>query len=54
MTKLMLAMVARILAAQTDNEWNEICGDVDVLYQADRIKFDDHEMLYRLIDRLHK
>ena len=54
MTKLIQALIARILTAQTETAWNMICRDVDMAFQQERIKFSDHEMLYRLIDRLHQ
>lgn len=53
MTKLVQALIARIITAQTDAEWNQICGDVDTLYQQERIKWQEHELLYRMINRLH-
>lgn len=54
MTKLIQALIARILTAKTETEWNMICRDVDIAFQQERIKWQDHEMLYRLIDRLHQ
>ena len=53
MTKLIQTLIDRILNAKTDAEWNGICGDVDKLFQQERIKWQEHEMLYRLINRLH-
>ena len=38
---------------QTETEWNTLCRDIDICFQQERIKCADHEMLYRLIDRLH-
>lgn len=53
MTKLIQALIARILTAQTETEWNTLSRDIDICFQQERIKWADHEMLYRLIDRLH-
>ena len=53
MPKLIQALIARILSATSDAEWNGICSDVDTLYQQERIKATDHELLFRLINRLH-
>ncbi len=54
MTKLIQALIARILTAETETEWNTLCSDIDHLYQQEKIKFADHEMLYRLINRLYQ
>lgn len=54
MTKLIQALIARILTAQTETAWNMICRDVDMAFQQERIKWQEHEMLYCLIDRLHQ
>lgn len=52
--KLFKALMCRVLAAKTDAEWNQICGDIDRAYQHDRITADENDLLYRLINRLHK
>ena len=51
--KLFKALLVRALSAQTETEWNTICGDVDRAYQNEKIKADENEILYRLINRLH-
>lgn len=50
--KLFKALLARALAVQTENELNELCGDIDRAYQAGMIKTDENELLYRTINRL--
>lgn len=50
--KLFKALMARALTAQTETEWNTLCGDIDTWYQREKIKADEYELLHRLIDRL--
>lgn len=37
MTKLIQALIARILTAQTETEWNTLCRDIDICFQQERI-----------------
>ena len=47
-------LLARALAAQTELEWSMLCGDIDTWFVKDKITFEEHELLYKLIDRLYK
>lgn len=53
MNKLIQALVARALEAKTQTEVDTLCGDVDRLFQQERIKWQEHELLFRLIQRLY-
>ena len=52
MKKVFLALMARALEATTQEQINTLCGDIDRLYQQEKIKWDEHEMLFRLINKL--
>ena len=53
MKKVFLMLMARALEAETDEQISTLCGDIDRLYQQEKIKWDEHEILFRLINRLH-
>ncbi len=50
--KLFLSLMARALEATTQEQIDTLCGDIDRLYQQEKIKWDEHEMLFRLINKL--
>lgn len=52
MKKLFEAYVARALNAQSDAEWEALCGDTDRAFDADKITWQEHELVFRLINRL--
>lgn len=45
-------LVDRMLLAVTDDEWNEICGEIGKLFEKEKITWEDHELLFRLVDRI--
>lgn len=51
--KLFKAFMARALGVKTDIELNILCADIDRAYQSGKLKADENELLYRLINRLH-
>lgn len=51
--KLFKALMARVLEAKTEDEVNAVCADIDRAYQSEKIKWDENELLYRLVNRLH-
>lgn len=53
MNKLIQALIARALTAKTQTEIDGLCKDVDTLFQQEHIKWQDHELLFRLINRLY-
>lgn len=53
MTKLIQNLIARALEAKSQLEIDTLCRDVDALFQHERIKWQDHELLFRLINRLY-
>lgn len=53
MTTLVRALVARALKAKSQLEVDTLCRDIDTLFQQERIKWQDHEILFELIQRLY-
>jgi len=53
MNKLIQALVARAIEAKSQTELDTLCGDVDRLFQQERIKWQEHEILFRLINKLY-
>ena len=53
MNKLIQALVARAIEAKSQTELDALCGDVDALFQQERIKWQEHELLFRLINKLY-
>lgn len=53
MKKIFLALMARALEADTEEQVNSLCYDIDRLYQQEKIKWDEREILFRLINKLH-
>lgn len=51
--KLFKVFMARMLAIKTPDELSELCGDIDRAFQSEKIKVDENELLYRLINRLY-
>ena len=54
MKKLFLALTARAIESKTDNDFNVLCGDIEMLFQQEKINVEERQVLFRLIDRLHK
>ena len=52
MKKLFLVLMARALDAKTEEEINLLCGDIDFHFQHEKISWQEHELLYKLINRL--
>ena len=52
MKKITRTLINRMLLAITDDEWNEICGEVGRLFEHEKITWEDHEMLFKLVNRL--
>ena len=53
MNKLIQSFVTRALEAKTQTEIDILCGDVDRCFQQERIKWQEHEILFRLINQLY-
>lgn len=53
MTKLIQCLIARALEAKSQLDLDTLCVDIDKLFQQERIKWQEHEMLFRLINRLY-
>ena len=53
MRKLFLALMARALEVKTADELGELCRDIDRAFCMEKIKADENDLLYRLINRLH-
>lgn len=52
--KLFKALFARTLEIKSRAELDALCGDIDRAFQTDKIKPDENELLYRLINKLYK
>ena len=53
MNKLCKALLARCIEAKTQLEINTLCHDVDVWFQKEKITWEEHELFFRLINKLH-
>lgn len=51
--KIFKALMARALNITTETELNELCRDIDSAYQNEKIKADENELLYRLINKMN-
>lgn len=51
--KLFKALMSRALEIKTDAELNQLCADIDNAYQHEKIKADENDLLYRLINKLY-
>ena len=51
--KLFKAFLARAMEIKTDEQLRQLCVDIDRAYQADKIKADENELLYRLLNKLY-
>lgn len=52
MKKPFEAFVARALSAKSDGEWDTLCRDTDRAFDADKITWQEHELVFKLINRL--
>lgn len=51
--KLFKALMARAMDVKSKSELNALCGDIDRAYQSEKIKADENELLYRLINKMN-
>ena len=52
--KTFKALFARALEIKNRAELDALCGDIERAFQSDKIKPDENELLYRLINKLYK
>ncbi len=50
--KLFSELVARALAAQTQLDWDTLCTDVVTCFTQGKITYEEHDLLFTLIERL--
>lgn len=50
--KVFEALMARALTAMTELEWNGLCSDIGKNFELDRITWQQHELLFKLVRRL--
>ena len=48
-----LEMLKTLNKTSWETEVDTLCGDVDILFQQEKIKWQEHELLFRLIQRLY-
>lgn len=48
MTRNVKAMMEKIITAETEDEIMAVCGEIDRLFDQEKIKWDEHELLYKL------
>ena len=53
MNKLIQALISRAIEAKSQTELDTLCGDVERLFQQERIKWQEHEIIFRLINKLY-
>ena len=51
--KLFKALLCRAITVDTQYQLNALLDDISWLYRHERIKGDEHEILIRLLDRIH-
>ena len=50
--KMFKALLVRAMEVKTESELTRLCADIDWNFQHEKIKADENEILYRLINRL--
>lgn len=53
MKKNIRDIINKMLKAQSDAEWNEITYEIDYAFQHEKITWQDNELLYGLVAKLH-
>ena len=53
MNKLCKALLARCIESTTQREIDTLCHDVDIWFQKEKITWEEHELFFRLINKLH-
>lgn len=46
-------LVKMVMEAKTQDELNAACGAIDRAFQTEKIKADENEILYGLVNRLY-
>lgn len=50
-TRRLLELIASI---ETETELNHVCYEIDMAYQHEKISYQDNEILYKLINKIHR
>lgn len=51
--KLFKELLKRAMTVTTNDQLNILCSDIDRAFQSEKIKADENEILYRLINQLY-
>ena len=51
--KLFKELLKRAMTVTTNDQLNTLCSDIDRAFQSEKIKADENEILYRLINQLY-
>lgn len=51
--KLFKELLKRAMTVTTNDQLNILCSDIDRAFQSEKIKSDENEILYRLINQLY-
>lgn len=46
-------LVKVISEINSEDSFNAACGDIDISFQNDKITWDDHELLYKLVSKVN-
>lgn len=46
-------LVKVISEINSEDSFNAACGDIDISFQKDKINWDDHELLYKLVSKVN-
>ena len=45
-------LVKAFTIIETEDDFNRACGEIDRAFQAEKINWDDHELLYKLVSKI--
>lgn len=51
--RLFKVFLKRAMALKTKRDLDVLCGDIDYAFQSEKIKADENEILYQLINQLY-
>lgn len=46
-------IVSEIADINSQEDFDAACGDIDISFQHDKINWDDHELLYKLVSKVN-
>lgn len=51
-SKMFKKIIAAIAKIDTMDDYNAVCGMVDIAFQQEKISYNDHELLYDLLGKV--